>query len=153
MKLIKSFFYAFRGIGLCIMEERNFRIHLVAIITVLSFSFLYGLPIEQYPPLILILALVPALEAVNTAIERAVDLESAFPHPLARGAKDAAAAAVLIAAIGAIVMACVLFSDVDKLKNILTLFLSLKGLVILVTYLVLAIIFVFVPYKNSQHNK
>ncbi len=45
---------------------------------------------------------------MNTAIEAAVDLASPEQHPLAGKAKDAAAGAVLVAAIGAaIIGACV----------------------------------------------
>ncbi|MBQ4145089.1 MAG: diacylglycerol kinase family protein [Clostridia bacterium] len=145
MRLIKSFIYAFRGIWICIREERNFRIHTVAIITVLIFSILYGLPFEQYPALILILAIVPALEAVNTSIERAVDLESESPHPLARDAKDTASGAVLISAVASIVMACFLFSDISKLRSVLLIFTKPLPLTALVLYIVLSAIYVFVP--------
>lgn len=43
--------------------------------------------------------LVLAMELINTAVERAVDLISPDAHPLARRAKDAASAAVALAAI------------------------------------------------------
>ena len=50
-----------------------------------------------------------ALEAVNTAIEYAIDLISPEQHPLAGKAKDMAAAAVLIAAIGTVIIAGIIF--------------------------------------------
>ena len=43
-----------------------------------------------------------ALEAVNTAVEKAVDLETSECNELAKISKDAAAGAVLIAAIGSV---------------------------------------------------
>lgn len=43
--------------------------------------------------------LVLAMELMNTAVERAVDFISTADHPLARRAKDAASAAVALAAI------------------------------------------------------
>ena len=53
--------------------------------------------------------MVLSLEAMNTAIEYLTDLVSPGIHPLAGKAKDVAAAAVLIAAIGAIVVAGIIF--------------------------------------------
>lgn len=52
-------------------------------------------------PIVLCCALVLSLELVNTALEAVVDLVSPQVHPLAKVAKDAAAAAVLVASIGA----------------------------------------------------
>ena len=145
MKLLKSFSYAFRGIWICIRQERNFRIHIVAILTVVIFSILYGLPIDKYPVLILILALVPSLEAINTAIERAVDIEAENPHPLAKDAKDAASGAVLISAIASVVMACFLFSDISKLTNVALIFTKPISVIALIIYIVISAIYVFVP--------
>lgn len=51
------------------------------------------------------IALVWMAEAVNTAIEFIVDLISPAIHPLAKKAKDVAAAAVLLASITAIIIA------------------------------------------------
>lgn len=47
-------------------------------------------------------ALVLVAELFNTAVEAAVDLAAPAPHPLAAAAKDVAAAAVLVAALGAV---------------------------------------------------
>jgi diacylglycerol kinase len=43
-------------------------------------------------------------EFVNTAIEAVVDMTMPDPHPLAKVAKDVSAAAVLIAAAGAVLV-------------------------------------------------
>lgn len=115
MKLVRSFYYAFCGIVYCIRTERNFRVHLTAGLGVLLFSVLYGLERADYPPLILTIALVMTLEAVNTAVERAVDLKTADSRPLAKAAKDAAAAAVLLGAAAAVAVAVFTFSDTDRL--------------------------------------
>ena len=48
-------------------------------------------------------------EALNTSIEFLVDLASPKPHPLAGKAKDVAAAAVLIAAIGSLIVGALVF--------------------------------------------
>ena len=48
-------------------------------------------------------------EALNTAIEFLVDLASPELHPLAAKAKDVAAGAVLVAAIGSLVVGVLVF--------------------------------------------
>ncbi|MCB0183781.1 MAG: diacylglycerol kinase family protein, partial [Caldilineaceae bacterium] len=48
-------------------------------------------------------------ESVNTAIEAAIDLVSPGYHPLAKIAKDAAAGALLIAVLGSILIAAIIF--------------------------------------------
>lgn len=103
--LAKSFVYAFRGITYCIAHERNMRIHLC--FTAFMFGFLtfhdfFEVSRTQLAVLIATCALVLALECVNTAIEKAIDLETKERNPLAAIAKDAAAGAVLIAAIGSV---------------------------------------------------
>lgn len=55
------------------------------------------------------ITLVLACEALNSAIERAVDHTSIADHPLAKQAKDFAAAAVLIAATGSAVVGAIVF--------------------------------------------
>jgi diacylglycerol kinase (ATP) len=59
--------------------------------------------------LIFAIALVLAAEAMNTALERVVDLASPDWNALARDAKDVAAASVLICAIGAACAGVVVF--------------------------------------------
>ncbi len=78
------------------------RIHLVlalaAVIaaTVLRFSLL------AWAVVALAISLVLAAELLNTAIEALVDLVSPEQHPLAKRAKDVAAAAVLAASLAAL---------------------------------------------------
>lgn len=104
-RLAKSFVYAFRGITYCIVHERNMRIHLC--FTAFMFGFLtvhdfFDVSRAEFAILALACALVMALEAVNTSVEKAVDLATGEFNRLAKIAKDAAAGAVLIAAIGSV---------------------------------------------------
>ena len=57
----------------------------------------------------MISALVLSAEAMNTAVEFVVDLVSPHYHPLAGKAKDVAAAAVLLAAFGAVIIGLIIF--------------------------------------------
>lgn len=53
--------------------------------------------------------LVLVTELMNTAVEAAVDLADPHIHPLAKAAKDTAAGAVLLAAVFAVVIGCMVF--------------------------------------------
>jgi diacylglycerol kinase (ATP) len=55
--------------------------------------------------------MVIAAEMINTAIEATIDMTTNYYHPLAKIAKNAAAGAVLIAAISAILVGYVIFWD------------------------------------------
>jgi diacylglycerol kinase len=61
-----------------------------------------GVSAIQWCILILTIGAVLILEGLNTAIEALVDLASPSCHPLAKVAKDVAAAMVLMAAIGSV---------------------------------------------------
>lgn len=63
----------------------------------------------EWLAVILCFALVIGLEAVNTALEYLTDLVSPDYHPLAGKTKDVAAAAVLIAALGAVAVGLLVF--------------------------------------------
>jgi len=69
------------------------------------------LPLSRLEWAILALAIagVWAAEAANSAIERLATLVSPAPHPLIGAAKDLAAASVLVAAVGALVVGGLVF--------------------------------------------
>ena len=103
-KLIKSFVNAGSGIIAAVKGERNMRIHLAAAIAATLLGVWLGLDGREWAVVIVCCVLVMSLECLNTAVEAAVDLASPDVHPLAKKAKDCAAGAVLIAAIGAAVV-------------------------------------------------
>ena len=107
---MKSFVYAFAGIASAVCGERNMRIHLVAAFAAVSIGAWLGLSACEWAAVVICCALVMSLECLNTAIEAAVDLASPEIHPLAKKAKDCAAGAVLIAAIGSSVVGCIVFA-------------------------------------------
>ncbi len=80
--------------------QRNARIHAAATAAVVLVGIWLGLPKREWAVIGLAIALVWMAECLNTALEAAVDLASPQQNPLARAAKDAGAAAVLIACIG-----------------------------------------------------
>ena len=104
-----SFKDAARGIAVGIVEERNMKIHMLAIVLVLIFGIIFRLGLAEWGICLCFLALIPALELVNTAIESAVDLVTEEYHPLAKRAKDVAAGAVLWASVIAAVAGAMIF--------------------------------------------
>jgi undecaprenol kinase len=78
------------------------RIHGFSAVAVVVAGVLLRLPAAAWAVLFLAIALVVVAELANSAIESVVDLVSPEDHPLAKRAKDVAAAAVLVAAAGAV---------------------------------------------------
>ena len=115
---MKSFAYALIGIGSAVKSERNMRIHLVAAIAAVLLGAWLGLDGREWASIVICCALVMSLECLNTAVEAVVDLASPDIHPLAKKAKDCAAGAVLLAAIGAAIVGCIIF--VPKLAAFLS---------------------------------
>ena len=69
----------------------------------------FGLSAVEWLVLIVAIALVFCAEALNTALERVVDLLEPERHALARDAKDLAAAGVLMASLSALIVGVILF--------------------------------------------
>ncbi|MGN1192991.1 MAG: diacylglycerol kinase family protein [Dorea sp.] len=107
--LYKSFGYAFSGIYAVMKKERNMKIHCVAMILVIIAGFLFHISVTEWCICLILFGLVMSLEMVNTAVESVVDLVTEERKPLAGLAKDAAAGAVLIAAIMAAMIGCIIF--------------------------------------------
>lgn len=108
-KRIASFGYAFKGIVTLISTQANARIHFLATVLVLGAGFLLEITRMEWAAIALAMGLVWMAEGMNTAIEFLTDLTSPDHHPLAGKAKDVAAGAVLLAAIAAAVVACIVF--------------------------------------------
>jgi diacylglycerol kinase len=100
--LARSFYFAFAGIGYLLRTQRNARIELLAGIIACALGAWLKINSTDWAILVLTICAVLILEALNTATEAVVDLASPQRHPLAKIAKDVAAGAVLIAAIGSI---------------------------------------------------
>ena len=106
---ILAFLYAFEGIRTGIRKERNMKIHCLAVIAVtVAGTFLHIKPVE-WCICLLLFGLILSLELVNTALEAVVDLVTKEKKPLAKIAKDTAAGAVLVSAIAAAIIGCIIF--------------------------------------------
>jgi Diacylglycerol kinase len=100
---------AIRGIIACYRSERNFKVHLICATTATALGIWIELTPTEWLWICLCIAVVFVSELLNTAIETVVDLVSPTFHPLAKKAKDAAAGAVLVAAIFAALAGAIIF--------------------------------------------
>jgi diacylglycerol kinase len=99
-----SFVYAFEGWGHVLRTQRNAWIH--SIISMLVFALAFWLEISRFEWAVLLLTTMTVwmAEFFNTALEAIVDMVMPDYHPLAKTAKDVAAATVLVGALGAILI-------------------------------------------------
>ena len=104
-----SFRYAAQGLSYAFSSQRNFRIHVGTGVIVFGLGLWLGLSADRLAVLVLTVAAVLVLELLNTATEAVVDLAIGRRfHPLARIAKDCAAAAVLVASLSSLLIALLL---------------------------------------------
>jgi diacylglycerol kinase len=101
---VRSFQYAFNGIGYVIRTQPNSWIHALATVAVCIVGFWIGLSGVEWALITLSITLVWLAEFINTSIESVIDLTQPNLHPLAKAAKDTAAGAVLLASISSIVV-------------------------------------------------
>ena len=104
-----SFRYAINGLTNMFKSEPNARIHAIAATMAVLAGFFFQISRMEWIAVVLCIALVLSLEALNTAIEHLTDLVSPGINPLAGKAKDVAAAAVLLGAIGSVLVATLIF--------------------------------------------
>lgn len=108
-KFSESVNHAIDGIAYTVEHERNFKIELFFMISVLIAGIYFKVSKVEWAILLLTSASVLTLELVNTGIERCVDLVTKEYHDLAKAAKDIAAGAVFIMSIFSVIIGIVIF--------------------------------------------
>lgn len=111
-----AFKFAFSGIAELWKHEKNTRIHMFFTVAALAAAFLLKVSSSEFCVLILTIGSVWCAEAMNSAVERVVDLVTLEKKPLAKAAKDLAAGAVLILALGSVIIGMVIF--IPKLSTL-----------------------------------
>lgn len=101
--------HAIDGIQYVVSHERNFRIEITFAIMVTIASFIFKVSLMEWSLLILVIGMVLALEMVNTAMERCVDLVTKDYKELAKVAKDVAAGAVLVISMFSVILGIIIF--------------------------------------------
>jgi diacylglycerol kinase len=90
--------------------------HFSVALLALMMAILFKLPKTEILFILLSVTLVIVCELINTAVEKAVDLAMPDRHPLAKIAKDVAAAAVLVSAVFAAIVGMIVFYEpLDRL--------------------------------------
>lgn len=108
-KRLRSFAYAFNGIRLLIQNEPNAWIHCAAAISAVALGFVLQISHLEWIAIVVVIGMVLAAEAVNSSIEALADLVSPEYNEAIKRTKDLAAGAVLLVAIAAAVVGCIIF--------------------------------------------
>ena len=108
-RFLRSFVFGFLGLAHAFKSEQNMRLHCLAAAVVIGAGFVLGLAAWEWIAILLCIGLVISAECLNTALERLADRVSRDADPLIKVAKDCGSAAVLVLAITAAVVGCVVF--------------------------------------------
>ncbi|OCT17146.1 diacylglycerol kinase [Paenibacillus pectinilyticus] len=112
----RSFRYAYEGIKYALDTQRNMKFHFCVAFLVLLAALFIHLSKSDILFILLAVTLMIVTELINTAVEKTVDLAMPDRHPLAKIAKDVAAASVLVSAVFAVVVGMVVFYEpIDQL--------------------------------------
>jgi len=106
---LRSLRCAFKGVELLLRTQHNAWIHAVATGAVVFLGFFFRVTRDEWIALTLAATLVWFAEALNTALEFLADALHAAHHPGIGKAKDIAAGAVLLAALGATITGLIVF--------------------------------------------
>ena len=107
--LSESIGYALEGLKFTYRGGRNFKIQIGFALLITILGLVLKIEPSDWLVLTVTIVLVLILELVNTAIETVVDMVSLEINPLAKIAKDVAAGAVLVAAVGSILVGLIIF--------------------------------------------
>uniref|UniRef100_UPI0031B9F9A5 diacylglycerol kinase family protein n=1 Tax=Paenibacillus hubeiensis TaxID=3077330 RepID=UPI0031B9F9A5 len=101
---------AAEGIVYGLRTQRNVQVHTGAAFLMCAAGVFFGISKMEWLFVLTAIFLVLVTELMNTAVEAAVDLAEPNIHPLAKAAKDTAAGAVLLAAVFAVIVGCIVFA-------------------------------------------
>ncbi len=105
----KSFGHALNGIFILMKDEPNTKIHILAAIVVVIFGIFFNINTYEWCLLIICIIVVLGMELINTSIENLSDVTTNKIHPYIKKAKDTAAGAVLVVALGAAIIGTMIF--------------------------------------------
>lgn len=109
-RLKKSFYCAFRGLKIAVLEGQVFRIHAVLISSVIIILLIvFPLTTSEKAVVVLTIFFVLILELINTVFERVIDVFDSKINHQVRIIKDMMAGVVLLGSIGAAIIAFLVF--------------------------------------------
>jgi len=104
-----SFSYAFKGVRVSILEQRNLKVQsALALITIAAGAY-FKISASEWCMIILTIGLVLTLEMVNSSLENLVGMISKERVPSPDKVKDIAAGAVLVASVIALAVGVLVF--------------------------------------------
>lgn len=109
IRRLKSIRYAFKGAYLLITTEASIKVQLFIGIVMTFAGFYFKLSMTEWIVQILTIALIIALEGINTAIEELADFVHPEHHKKIGLVKDIAAGAVFIFALAAVIVGCIIY--------------------------------------------
>lgn len=107
---IRSFGYAIEGFRTAVATERNIKVQLLVGVLAVVAGVVLRIDALSWVLVLLCIGLVLFAELANTSIEAIVDLATQDLHPLAKRAKDIAAASVFTLSITAAVVGIIVFA-------------------------------------------
>ena len=107
---VRSFGYALEGFVTAVTTERNIKVQLCVGAAAVIAGVVLRIDALSWVLVVLCIGLVIFAELVNTAIEAIVDLATQELHPLAKRAKDIAAASVFTLSITAAIVGIIVFA-------------------------------------------
>ena len=111
---LRSFRHAAAGFWFVMRSQHNAWLHAAATLAALILAGvinfrLHAFDLAEWAALVIAIVMVWVAETFNTGLEVLAEAISQERHPIVKIAKDIAAAAVLLAAIGAIIVGAILF--------------------------------------------
>ncbi|HBR80558.1 MAG: Diacylglycerol kinase [Candidatus Uhrbacteria bacterium GW2011_GWE2_45_35] len=108
-QFLSSFSHALRGVKTLIKTEQSFRLQIIVGLVALVFIMVFPLTAFDRVVILLLIALVLALEMINSIFERLVDTFKPRIHPVVGEIKDIMAATVLLASVFSAVIGLIIF--------------------------------------------
>ena len=108
-KFVNSFKYPIKGLKYAYKNEQNLAVDVGIAVIVSILAFAFKISAYEWALLALTIGLVISGELINTALEAIVDLVTEEYHPLAKVAKDTAAASVFVLAIVAVIVGLIIY--------------------------------------------
>lgn len=105
----RNFRFAFRGLKTVFTTEKSFRLHTIIAILVIVYAWYQRIDKIYWVAILMIIALIMALEIFNSAIERLVDMLAPRTHNFAKEIKDLLAAMVLLVSLFAVAIGLIVF--------------------------------------------
>jgi diacylglycerol kinase len=114
MGRLRSFRHAAVGIWFVVRSQHNAWLHAIATVLTLILAVAIHTLVEPFDraewcALVLAIMIVWVAETFNTGLEVLAAAITSERHPIVKIAKDVAAAAVLLSALGAFIVGCILF--------------------------------------------